>query len=44
MEQLLEDERAALARWCHDYHCGGGSNGQWKEPASAEEMGLATNK
>jgi hypothetical protein len=43
MEQLLEGERAALARWCHDYHCGG-SNGQWKEPASAEEMGLATNK
>ncbi|MFA9215768.1 MAG: hypothetical protein ACEQSK_01560 [Sphingomonadaceae bacterium] len=32
MEGVLDAERAALARWCHDYQCGGGSNGHWQEP------------
>ena len=44
LEQVLDEERAALARWCRDYSCGGDSNGRWQEPASAEEMGMITNK
>jgi hypothetical protein len=36
MEQVLDEERAALARWCRDYACGG--NGM------ARDGGAITNK